>query len=163
VKIVTSMERLDAGEMPLDDVPCAFETPIDARRAGVTAVYQDPMLLPHLNVAENIIMGIYPGTRPGLVDRKVIREGRMFRNSGWIPVEILRAMCADLRLLLLDEPTASLNPAEAERFFSIMDSLTERGISVVLISHHLSGSRGFRTTSRSPRTGGMSSGRLPAI
>ncbi len=156
VKIITGMEQPDEGEMLLDGVPCAFDTPIHARKAGVTAVYQDPMLFPHLDVAENIFMGIYPKTRLGLVDRTAMYEQarRMLEELGVdidprSPcvgrslaevhfVEIVRAMCANLRVLLLDEPTASLTPAEARRFFSVIESLTSRGVSVVFISHRLS-------------------------
>ncbi len=155
VRLITGMEQPDEGEIILDGRPCTFETPIHARRAGVTAVYQDPMLFPHLDVAENIFMGIQPRTALGLVDRKRMYEqaGRMLKELGVdidprSPcvgrslaevhfVEIVRAMCANLRLLLLDEPTASLTPAEARRFFSVIESLTARGVSVVFISHRL--------------------------
>ncbi len=155
VKLITGMEKPDEGEIILDGVSCTFETPIDARRAGVTAVYQDPMLFPHLDVAENIFMGIYPRTVLGLVDRKRMyaQASRMLDELGVdidprSPcvgrslaevhfVEIVRAMCANLRLLLLDEPTASLTPSEAERFFSVIESLAARGVSVVFISHRL--------------------------
>jgi rhamnose transport system ATP-binding protein len=155
VKLVTGMERPDGGDILLDGVPCRFSTPIDARNAGVTAVYQDPKLFPHLDVAENIFMGIYPRGVFGLLDRKRMYEkaARMLGELGVDIdphshlvgrtvaeiqfVEIIRAMCADLRLLILDEPTSSLTPAEAERLFSVIDSLTARGVSVIFISHRL--------------------------
>jgi rhamnose transport system ATP-binding protein len=155
VKMITGMDRPDAGEIYLDGKPCRFETPIDARSAGITAVYQDPKLFPHLDVAENIFMGIYPKTRYGMVDkRKMYQEARKRledlgadidprsplagRTVAEIQfVEIVRATCADLRLLFLDEPTASLTPAEADRFFKVVESLTARGVSVVFISHRL--------------------------
>ncbi|MFA6507468.1 MAG: sugar ABC transporter ATP-binding protein, partial [Treponemataceae bacterium] len=155
VKMITGMERPDSGEILLDGIPCRFETPIDARAAGITAVYQDPKLFPHLDVAENIFMGIYPKTRFGLVDKGAMyREARRMleelgadidprsplagRTVAEIQfVEIVRAMCADLKLLFLDEPTASLTPSEAERFFRVVESLTARGVSVVFISHRL--------------------------
>ena len=155
VKLITGMEQPDEGEIILDGQQRSFETPIDARKAGVTAVYQDPMLFPHLDVAENIFMGLYPRTGLGLVDRARMYEqaaemlndlgvdidprspcvGRSLAEVHF--VEIVRAMCANLRLLLLDEPTASLTPLEAERFFSVIESLTARGVSVVFISHRL--------------------------
>ncbi len=155
VKMITGMQQPDTGEILLDGVPCRFETPIDARRAGITAVYQDPKLFPHLDVAENIFMGIYPRTKSGMIDKAVMyREaGKSLRELGvdidpHSPlagktvaeiqfVEIVRAMYADLKVLFLDEPTASLTPTEADRFFKIVRSLTEKGVSVVFISHRL--------------------------
>jgi rhamnose transport system ATP-binding protein len=155
VKMITGMERPDAGEILLNGHPCNFSTPIDARAAGVTAVYQDPKLFPHLDVAENIFMGIYPKNKYGLVDKRAMyhearsrleelgvdidpRSPLAGRTVAEIQfVEIVRAMCADLQLLFLDEPTASLTPAEAEQFFKVIESLTGRGVAVVFISHRL--------------------------
>ena len=155
VKMVTGMLRPDAGEIVLDGEPCRFETPIDARRHGITAVYQDPRLFPHLDVAENMFMGIYPRNALGLVDgRRMYAEAeRMLHDLGADIdprsllagrsvaeiqfVEIARAMYADLRVLILDEPTASLTPSEADRLFAVVDRLKRRGVSVVFISHRL--------------------------
>jgi rhamnose transport system ATP-binding protein len=155
VKLITGMERADSGEIRLDGEVHSFGTPIDARRAGITAVYQDPKLFPHLDVAENIFMGIYPLGFLGLVDKKrMYAEARsllaelgsdidphsslMGRSVADIQfIEIARAMCADLRVLVLDEPTASLTPAESGRFFELIRRLVERDVSVIFISHRL--------------------------
>ncbi len=155
VKMITGMEPPDRGRILLDGEPCRFQTPIDARRQGITAVYQDPKLFPHLDVAENIFLGFQPRTRLGTVDtrRMYAEAARMLGDLGVDIdprsllagrtvaevqfVEIVRAMCADLRLLILDEPTASLTPAEAERLFGVMASLKRRGVSVLFISHRL--------------------------
>ena len=72
VKIITGIIEADSGEVTLSGKPVRFATPIDARRAGVTAVYQDPKLFPHLDVAENIAMGDEPVTPLGTVDRKAM-------------------------------------------------------------------------------------------
>jgi rhamnose transport system ATP-binding protein len=155
VKMITGMERPDQGEILLDGEPCRFETPLDARRHGITAVYQDPKLFPHLDVAENIFLGFQPRTRLGAVDsRRMYAEasrrlselgvdidprsllaGRTVAEIQF--VEIVRAMCADLKVLILDEPTASLTPSEAERLFAVMASLKQRGVSILFISHRL--------------------------
>jgi rhamnose transport system ATP-binding protein len=155
VKLITGMERPDQGEILLDGVPCRFATPLDARRSGITAVYQDPRLFPHLDVAENIFLGFQPLTRLGTVDAprmyaeaarrlgelgldidpRSLLAGRSVAEIQF--VEIVRAMCADLRLLILDEPTASLTPTEAERLFAVVRSLKQRGVSVIFISHRL--------------------------
>ncbi len=155
VKMITGMERPDEGQILLDGEPCRFETPLDARRRGITAVYQDPKLFPHLDVAENIFLGFQPRTRLGTVDsrRMYAEAGRMLGELGVDIdprsllagrsvaevqfVEIVRAMCADLRLLILDEPTASLTPSEAERLFAVVASLKRRGVSILFISHRL--------------------------
>lgn len=155
VKVITGMEKPDSGEILLDGRPCNFETPIEARASGVTAVYQDPKLFPHLDIAENIFMGIYPRTSSGMIDKKTMyaKADKMLFEMG-VPinshsplagrsvaeiqfVEIIRAMCADLKLLILDEPTASLTPTEAERFFKIINSLKAKNVSILFISHRL--------------------------
>jgi rhamnose transport system ATP-binding protein len=155
VRLITGMERADTGEFILDGSPCDFGTTVDARQAGVTAVYQDTKLFPHIDVAENIFMGIYPRNALGLVDRRRMyaEAARMLKELGVNIdprsslvhltlaevhfVEIVRALCANLRVLILDEPTASLTPAETDRFFSIIQSVTSRGVSVIFISHRL--------------------------
>ena len=155
VKIITGILEPDAGEIALNGEAVRFTTPIEARRAGVAAVYQDPKLFPHLDVAENISMGATPVTAFGTVDRKaavarareaLTRLGVAIEPSALIAglsmaelqfVEIARALTADLRLLILDEPTSALTPAEVEKLFRIVKTLRDRGTSVVLITHRL--------------------------
>jgi rhamnose transport system ATP-binding protein len=155
VKIITGILESDAGEIALNGEIVRFATPIEARRAGVAAVYQDPKLFPHLDVAENISMGATPVTAFGTVDRRaaaararasLARLGVEIDPNALIAelsmaelqfVEIARALTADLRLLILDEPTSALTPAEVEKLFRIVRSLRERGTSVVLITHRL--------------------------
>ncbi|MGD1038881.1 MAG: ATP-binding cassette domain-containing protein [Roseiarcus sp.] len=72
VKIVTGIIETDSGDLFLGGRAVRFNTPIEARRAGVGAVYQDPKLFPHLDVAENIAMGNAPVTAVGVVDRKAM-------------------------------------------------------------------------------------------
>ena len=76
VKIVSGLHVADHGEVFLDGVPRLFRTPMEARRAGVVAVYQDPKLFPHLDVTENIFMGVQPLHRLGTIDRR-----RMYDRS----------------------------------------------------------------------------------
>jgi rhamnose transport system ATP-binding protein len=155
VKIITGILEPDAGEIALNGEVVRFATPIEARLAGVAAVYQDPKLFPHLDVAENISMGATPVTVFGTVDRKGVagrareslaRLGVEIDPNALIAelsvaelqfVEIARALTADLRLLILDEPTSALTPAEVEKLFRIVRSLRNRGTSVVLITHRL--------------------------
>jgi ABC-type sugar transport system ATPase subunit len=117
------------------------ERRFEARIAGIAAVYQDPKLFAHLDVAENIFMGAYPTTLAGTVDRKTtyLRAKRALHELGLDLdprsliaglsmaelqfVEIARALVADLQLLILDEPTSALTPAESGRLFKIIRTL----------------------------------------
>jgi rhamnose transport system ATP-binding protein len=155
VKIITGLERQDSGEIFLDEKPARFVTPIEARQSGITAVYQDPKLFPHVDVAENIFMGIHPRNTLGLLNRrKMYGEANRLLSDLNVDidprsliaglsvaeiqfVEIVRAMYADMKLLILDEPTAALTPSEAERLFGVVDSLRTKGTSIIFISHRL--------------------------
>ena len=155
VKIITGILEPDAGEILLDGKGTRFATPIEARKAGVAAVYQDPKLFPHLDVAENISMGATPVTTFGTIDRRaadararqaLARLGVDIDPHALIAelsvaelqfVEIARALTADLRLLILDEPTSALTPAEVDKLFRIVRGLRDQGTSVVFITHRL--------------------------
>jgi rhamnose transport system ATP-binding protein len=156
VKIITGLERPDSGVVRLDGDEVAFASPMDARASGITAVYQDPKLFPHLDVAENLLMGIQPTTLRGLrIDRRAMyREATRLLDHIGVEidphtlavgltvaelqfVEIARAMSANVRLLILDEPTAALTPAEAERMYALVRRLRGDGASILLITHRL--------------------------
>jgi rhamnose transport system ATP-binding protein len=155
VQIITGIIEADAGQIFIGPNAVRFQTPIEARAAGIAAVYQDPKLFAHLDVAENIFLGAYPTTVVGTVDRKLMykRAAATLRQLGLDLdprsliaglsvaelqfVEIARALLADLQLLILDEPTSALTPAESERLFKIVRTLRDRGKSVLLITHRL--------------------------
>src|ERR1700735_2668612 len=155
VKIVTGILEPSSGHIELDGEPTRFVTPVEARRAGVVAVYQDPKLFPHLDVAENISMGATPVRALGVVDRRAVvaqarealaRIGVAIDPRALIAelsvaelqfVEIARALVANPQLLILDEPTSSLTPAEAEKLFRIARDLRERGTAILFITHRL--------------------------
>jgi rhamnose transport system ATP-binding protein len=156
VKIVTGVQPADSGTMSLDGAPIAFPSPLAARRRGVVAVYQDPKLFPHLDIAENIFMGSHPRSAIGLVDRpSMYKRARLLLDALDVDldprrsvmglsigetqyVEFARAMSVgDMRLLFLDEPTASLTPAETERLFGFVRRMRAQGTAVVFISHRL--------------------------
>ncbi len=163
VKIVSGLQTADAGEIRLDGELVRFRTPMEARKAGVVAVYQDPKLFPHLDVAENIFMGVQPLDRLGAIDKRRMyeraRELLADLDAHLDPttmvaalsigevqfVEFARAMAEGVdRLLFLDEPTAALTPSETERLFRIVRRLRDKGTSVVFISHRTRGTRGAR-------------------
>jgi len=156
VKIITGLEAPDRGSLLLDGARIRFETPMEARTNGVLAVYQDPKLFPSLDIAENVFMGIHPKTRIGFIDRKLMyrrtREVLEWLGADLDPkalvvslstgqmqyVEFARALFAsNERLLLLDEPTASLSPKETDQLFGIVRRLKDRGVSILFISHRI--------------------------
>lgn len=145
----------DAGEMEVDGRPYAPASPRDALAEGIALIHQELSLFPHLTVAENILMGREPA-RQGWMDQKaahrrafeVLREfdrpeirpqARVADLS--LParqvVEICRAIAAEARVVLMDEPTSSLQGEDVQRLFALIRRLRERGLTVVYISHFL--------------------------
>jgi rhamnose transport system ATP-binding protein len=162
VKIITGIETADSGQILLDGAECRFRSPMDARAHGVVAVYQDPKLFPNLDIAENVFMGIHPRTSVGFIDRKLMyrRTREVLDRVGadldprtlvvslstgqMLFVEFARAMFeAREKLLLLDEPTASLSPSETNHLFEVVKKLRARGVSILFISHRLEELAGF--------------------
>jgi rhamnose transport system ATP-binding protein len=162
VKIITGLQPPDRGSILLDGEEIRFHSPMEARAGGVLAVYQDPKLFPNLDIAENVFMGIHPKTKAGFIDRKLMyrktREVLDWLGADLDPralvvslstgqmqfVEFARALFnANERLLLLDEPTASLSPNETEKLFGIVRRLRDRGVSIMYISHRLEELVGF--------------------
>lgn len=155
VKIITGIIAPDAGEISVGGEPVRFKTPMEARDVGIVAVYQDPRLFPHLDVAENIFLGNYPVTWLGAVNRrKVYAEARACLRRLHVDidpqalvaglsmaqlqfVEIARALSSELQLLILDEPTSALTPSEADKLFQIIRQLRDQGKSTLFISHRL--------------------------
>jgi ribose transport system ATP-binding protein len=160
IKIVAGIERADAGSLMLDAARFSPANPLDARRAGVAIVHQEPLLCPDLSVAENVLLGVEP-TRFGLIDRKARdalaeralgrvrapeRAGRLLPDSparGLAPgdrqlVAIARALAqAECRVLVLDEPTSSLSAEDVDRLFEVVRDLRDSGLTILYISHFL--------------------------
>ncbi|MEH1098472.1 sugar ABC transporter ATP-binding protein [Micromonospora sp. CPCC 205561] len=154
VRCLAGIDRPGAGTMLLDGAPYAPAGPAEALRAGIQVVHQELSMLPHLSVAENLFLQRLP-RRFGLVDRTSlerrsrelldrvgldisprVRVGRLGIAQMQL-VEIARSLSADCRLLVMDEPTATLTPREVSRLFDILRQLTAQGVAVVYISHHL--------------------------
>jgi ribose transport system ATP-binding protein len=145
----------DSGSMIVDGTPYAPRGPADARGRGIAHIHQELALCAHLSVAENIVMGIEP-SRGGWLQRDVVNERAAtllaeFGRSEIKPamrvanlsladrqvVEICRALARDARILLMDEPTSSLQRADVERLFETVRRLRDRGIAIIYISHFL--------------------------
>jgi simple sugar transport system ATP-binding protein len=154
IKILTGAETRDSGTVALDGEMVELGSTRDAQRAGVWAVHQEVMVLPNLSVADNVMLGDQP-TRFGLIDRRKSRQLArdalaklqltldVERPLATYPVAIrqlvaiARAIRANARLLVLDEPTASLDAPEVERLLNLVRALAAGGTSIVFITHFL--------------------------
>jgi rhamnose transport system ATP-binding protein len=155
IKIVTGAVTPDAGALLINGHSVAHNTPALARSLGVAAVYQQPSLFPDLTVAENIALSLESGGLWRRVDWRT-REARardlLARAASTIDprrlvatlsmpeqqiVEIAKAIGADAKILILDEPTASLTEPEVESLFGVIQALRAQGVGIVYISHRL--------------------------
>ena len=154
IKAITGALPLSAGELRLDGEVVRFGSPYDAQHAGVSAVYQEIDLLPNLSVAENIFLGREPRRR-GLIDWQRMREHAhavlldlgldldpasvLGRHSLAVQqlVAIARAISTDVRVLVLDEPTSSLDLDECAELFRVIRDLKQRGVAILFVSHFL--------------------------
>jgi len=140
----------DRGAILLDGVPIRLRTARDARRLGIGMVHQHSTAVPALTVAENIALAAGWPVAPAALNRRVLElTGRLsLPLDPTLPasrltvglkqrLEIVKALAADARILLLDEPTAVLAPAEAEELFRVVRRFAALGGSVVLITHKL--------------------------
>jgi rhamnose transport system ATP-binding protein len=155
IKIVTGACQADSGMLEIAGKVIQVNDPLLARSLGIATIYQQPALFPDLTVAENIAMGL---ERPGpwhLVrwgERRRRAQALLERLSAHIDpatvvrrlsmpeqqlVEIARALGANARILIMDEPTASLSEREVERLFRVVRDLREQGVGIIYISHRL--------------------------
>src|SRR5262249_52420794 len=145
----------DAGaEILIDGKPVQITDPIAAKQAGVAIIYQELSLAPNLSVAENIYLGSELQQR-GMIDRKGMEEGcRPVLERLGAPfgpktvvgrlsiaeqqlVEIARALHANSKILVLDEPTTALSSRETERLFALIRQLRSEDIALIYISHRM--------------------------
>ncbi len=154
-KILAGVYRCDSGTMLLDGVPLAPIDEIEAARAGIGIVHQEGSLVGQLSIAENVFAGHMPAGFLGRLDRRAMaaRAARLLDELGLpldprLPVaslsaaqaqvvEIAKALSRELRLLILDEPTAALTLTETDRLFAVVRRLAASGVSVVYVSHRL--------------------------
>ncbi len=156
VKILTGVYTPSSGRITLDGRPLALANPHEARRAGINVIHQDRQLAPRLSALENLFLGQRYPRRGGLfVDWAALRR-RAERLLGDLEIavplarlakdlspaeqtmlEVARACLLDSKLLVLDEPTASLTDHEARRLFAVMARLKAGGTSFIYVSHRL--------------------------
>jgi len=155
VKILAGVHRPDTGVMRMGGEDIVFRTPLDAYHHGVAVIHQHPTLFPDLDVAENVYMGRQPRDRVGRVGwRKMYRDvDGLLRQLGVrinvrTPVralsvadqqliEIAKALSFDAKVLVMDEPTASLSSREVDRLFAIVRQLRAQGVAILFVSHRL--------------------------
>ena len=152
IKVLTGVYPMDEGEIRLDGNAVSIHSPQDAQNCGISTVYQEITLCPNLTVAENMFIGRTEGRH---VDWKTMdrRAGELLDSLG-IParprqqlgscslavqqmVAIARAVDTDCKVLILDEPTSSLDDKEVEMLFRLMRDLKARGVGIVFVTHFL--------------------------
>ncbi len=154
IKVLTGVYRRDAGEMLMEDLPVNPHSPQAAEALGISTVYQEVNLVPFLSVAENICLGRQQ-TRFGFIKWKQIRrraEAALARLGIHIDVSepvasysiavqqlvaIARALDVQAKILILDEPTSSLDEGEVERLFGILRQLKAQGLGILFVTHFL--------------------------
>ena len=155
IRVLTGAVQPDEGVVRLDGRVIEHNSPHRSRALGIAAIYQQPAIFPDLTVAENIALVNEPGGLARRIDRGARRaqakellraigaEIDPEREAGSLSmpeqqlVEIAKALGGNVRVLVLDEPTASLTERETEKLFGILQQLRERGAGIIYISHRL--------------------------
>lgn len=157
VKILNGVYVKDAGIISLYGEPCEYRTPEEALQAGIAMVFQDLSLVPTMTVAQNIFLKSIPFRFGPFIDDKASAKyalqllERIGVNTEIHPgdlvsdlsigqqqlVEIAKALSNDPKILILDEPTASLSTSEIERLFTVINTLKQKGITIIYITHYL--------------------------
>lgn len=155
IRILTGAERPDRGRLLLDGRETDARSPAEAQRLGIAAVYQEINLAPDLSIAENLLLGREPRSRFGWIQwGEMRRRARRILNDMGLEADVasplrncsiaLRQMIAvaravdqRARVLVLDEPTSSLDAAETGRLFDLMRRLRAAGLGIIFITHFL--------------------------
>ncbi len=157
IKCLTGVNKFEAGEIHVDGIegPIVNKDTMDAQKKGIATVYQEVNLCPNLSVAENLFIGREPMTKIGTVDRKTMNKkaaGLMKELELDIDVTqnleeyslalqqmiaIARAVDMKSKVLILDEPTSSLDDREVEMLFKMMINLKNQGVGIIFVTHFL--------------------------
>ncbi|MCP4296821.1 MAG: sugar ABC transporter ATP-binding protein, partial [Proteobacteria bacterium] len=157
VKIINGVYKKDSGNISLFGDSSDYNTPEGALKAGIAMVFQDLSLIPSLTVAQNIFLQSHPFKKGILIDDKkgdekarelltLIGVDTEISPSDRVEdlsvgkqqiIEIAKALSHNPKVLILDEPTASLSSAEIESLFNVVETLKSRGISIIYITHYL--------------------------
>ncbi len=155
IKVLTGVYQPDDGELLLGGVPAKFARPLDAQRSGVSTIYQEVNLIPLMSVAQNIFLGREPRNRFGLINfPRMYADARALLDVYGIDVDVrrplrslalgiqqmvalARSVSINARVVIMDEPTSSLEAREVETLFSVVALLREQGIAIVYVSHRM--------------------------
>ena len=154
IKILTGLYKADAGQIIFDHEERKFTTVQSAQKAGVSTIYQELNMIPYLTVSENIFLGHYPYNQSGIDWKKMHEDAQALIDEVGIDIDvrktlnnystakqqiisIIRAVNFNCKLLIMDEPTSSLDTNEVEILFGIMDKMKAKGVSMIFISHRL--------------------------
>ena len=155
MKILTGVYTRDAGTVLVDGKEVVYKNPQEAEKAGIVFIYQELNVLFDLTVEENLFMGKEITKGFGICDRKAMRAKAkevMDKMGVNIPVnavmsdlsvgqqqmvEICKALMADAKVIIMDEPTAALTASETRGLFEVINSLRKKGVSIVYISHRM--------------------------
>ena len=154
INALSGAARVSSGTLEIEGTPVTLVNARDAERNGISTVHQELDLIPSLSIADNICLGRYP-RRWGVIDRRATKAraetalGRLGvrldidRHLADFPIAVQqlvalsRALDLDAKVLILDEPTSSLDRRETEQLFAVLRRLREHGLGVILISHFL--------------------------
>ncbi|MFM9433082.1 galactofuranose transport system ATP-binding protein [Janthinobacterium sp. CG_23.3] len=154
IKVLTGVEKPDAGRIELNGEAIRPSSVQQAQALGISTVYQELNLCPNLSVAENIYIGRFPMRGAAIDWRTLERQARLALHTLNIDVDvgeplshypvaiqqmvaIARAVSAEARILILDEPTSSLDDGEVERLFGVMRQLRAKGMAILFVTHFL--------------------------
>jgi galactofuranose transport system ATP-binding protein len=156
IKVLTGVEEFETGEIKIEGVahPIINKSPQEAQKNGISTVYQEVNLCPNLSVAENIFIGREP-KRAGMIDWKLMnKKSKELLENLEIHIDvtkslenysialqqmiaIARAVDMSAKVLILDEPTSSLDDSEVEKLFKLMKKLKSNGVGVIFVTHFL--------------------------
>ena len=157
IKCLTGVNKFETGEIHVDGIegPIVNKDTMDAQKKGISTVYQEVNLCPNLSVAENLYIGREPLTRIGTVNRRKMNQmaSKLMKDLD-LDIEvtknleeyslalqqmiaIARAVDMESKVLILDEPTSSLDDNEVEKLFSMMKRLRDQGVGIIFVTHFL--------------------------
>jgi ribose transport system ATP-binding protein len=155
MRVLSGACARDAGDVLIEGQPATLHSPRDAQRLGISTIYQEFNLVPHLSAAENIYLGREPRRWGGVINRASLMAdaSRMLEALGTSidprsrvsdlsvaeqqMVEVAKALSLDARILIMDEPTSALTESEIDQLFAAIGRLTAQGVSVIYISHRM--------------------------